>query len=203
VLPATVDARLTALRRLAWGGRSRHADRPSSNSPTRSGRVLDPSCSAPAVDDGAISAHARCSHAQRRRAGATADQREIAVARVLALLAIARRPGTAPTIASDIGADSGPPSLRRQRHGARQLRRVSALPLSERLLPGSVDVRPAGLGSRAAAGWQVRVSGKPPVVVDGDTLAPEVQATLALLERRGASSPNVVVLRGATGAPAV
>jgi hypothetical protein len=50
-------------------------------------------------------------------------------------------------------------------------------------------------------GWQVRVPGKPPVVVDGDTLAPEVQLTLALLERRGAPSPNVVVHRGATGAP--
>jgi len=31
---------------------------------------------------------------------------------------------------------------------------------------------------------QVRLSGRPPVRVDGDTLAPEVQLTLALLERR-------------------
>ena len=32
---------------------------------------------------------------------------------------------------------------------------------------------------------QVRLSGKPPVRIDGDTLAPGVQLTLALLERRG------------------
>jgi acetyl esterase len=32
---------------------------------------------------------------------------------------------------------------------------------------------------------QVRLSGKPPVAIDGDTLAPETQLTLALLERRG------------------
>jgi len=32
---------------------------------------------------------------------------------------------------------------------------------------------------------QVRLSGKPPVSIDGDTLAPEMQLTLALLERRG------------------
>jgi acetyl esterase/lipase len=32
---------------------------------------------------------------------------------------------------------------------------------------------------------QVRLSGKPPVSIDGDTLAPETQLTLALLERRG------------------
>jgi acetyl esterase len=31
---------------------------------------------------------------------------------------------------------------------------------------------------------QVRLSGKPPVAIDGDTLAPETQLTLALLERR-------------------
>jgi hypothetical protein len=41
-------------------------------------------------------------------------------------------------------------------------------------------------------GWQVRLSGKPPVVVDGDTLAPEVQLTLALLERRGEPSPETL-----------
>jgi acetyl esterase len=40
--------------------------------------------------------------------------------------------------------------------------------------------------------WQVRLSGKPPVVVDGDTLAPEVQLTLALLERRGEPSPETL-----------
>jgi len=32
---------------------------------------------------------------------------------------------------------------------------------------------------------QLRLSGKPPVRIDGDTLAPEMQLTLALLERRG------------------
>jgi acetyl esterase len=32
---------------------------------------------------------------------------------------------------------------------------------------------------------QVRLSGKPPIVIDGQALAPEVQLTLALLERRG------------------
>ena len=46
----------------------------------------------------------------------------------------------------------------------------------------------AGLPPR----WQVRLSGKPPVVVDGDTLAPEVQLTLALLERRGEPSPETL-----------
>ncbi|MGO8906370.1 MAG: alpha/beta hydrolase [Solirubrobacteraceae bacterium] len=35
---------------------------------------------------------------------------------------------------------------------------------------------------------QVRLSGKPPVQIDGDTLAPEMQLSLALLERRGAQS---------------
>lgn len=41
-------------------------------------------------------------------------------------------------------------------------------------------------------GWQVRLSGKPAVVVDGDTLAPEVQLALALLERRGEPSPETL-----------
>ena len=31
---------------------------------------------------------------------------------------------------------------------------------------------------------QVRLSGKPPVQIDGDTLAPEVQLVLAVLDRR-------------------
>ena len=38
---------------------------------------------------------------------------------------------------------------------------------------------------------QVRLSGKPPVRIDGDTLAPEVQLTLALLERRRAPLETV------------
>jgi len=32
--------------------------------------------------------------------------------------------------------------------------------------------------------WQVRLSGKPPVQIDGDTLAPEAQLLLAVLDRR-------------------
>jgi len=39
---------------------------------------------------------------------------------------------------------------------------------------------------------QVRLSGKPPVRIDGDTLAPEVQLTLALLERRREPSPETL-----------
>lgn len=41
-------------------------------------------------------------------------------------------------------------------------------------------------------GWQVRLSGRPAVILDGDTLAPEVQLTLALLERRGEPSPETL-----------
>ncbi len=39
---------------------------------------------------------------------------------------------------------------------------------------------------------QVRLSGRPPVHIDGDTLAPEMQLTLALLERRGATSLETI-----------
>ena len=39
---------------------------------------------------------------------------------------------------------------------------------------------------------QVRLSGKPPVTIDGDTLAPEVQLGLALLERRREPSPETL-----------
>jgi acetyl esterase/lipase len=39
---------------------------------------------------------------------------------------------------------------------------------------------------------QVRLSGKPPVSIDGDTLAPEVQLTLALLERRREPAPETL-----------
>src|SRR5262249_43273861 len=45
-----------------------------------------------------------------------------------------------------------------------------------------------GLASALAAlppGVQVRLSGKPPVRIDGETLSPEMQLMLALLERRG------------------
>jgi acetyl esterase len=41
-------------------------------------------------------------------------------------------------------------------------------------------------------GAQVRLSGKPPVRIDGDTLAPEVQLTLALLERRREPRPETL-----------
>jgi acetyl esterase len=47
------------------------------------------------------------------------------------------------------------------------------------------------LGSLPPA-LQVRLSGKPPVRVDGDTLAPEVQLGLAVLERRGEPSPELL-----------
>lgn len=46
----------------------------------------------------------------------------------------------------------------------------------------------AGLPS----GAQVRLSGKPPVQVDGDTLAPEIQLTLALLARRREPGPETL-----------
>ena len=39
-------------------------------------------------------------------------------------------------------------------------------------------------------GVQVRLSGKPPVHLDGDTLAPEMQLSLRLLERRGETEPE-------------
>src|SRR5581483_4425677 len=39
---------------------------------------------------------------------------------------------------------------------------------------------------------QVRLSGRPPVQVDGQTLAPEVQLALAMLERRGEPPPETL-----------
>ncbi len=41
-------------------------------------------------------------------------------------------------------------------------------------------------------GLQTRLSGKPPVQLDGDTLAPEVQLSLALLERRREPRPETL-----------
>jgi acetyl esterase len=41
-------------------------------------------------------------------------------------------------------------------------------------------------------GLQVRLSGKPAITVDGDTLAPEVQLGLAVLERRREPSPETL-----------
>jgi acetyl esterase len=50
--------------------------------------------------------------------------------------------------------------------------------------------------ARALAGlpprWQVRLSGRPAVTLDGDTLLPEVQLSLALLERRGEPKPETL-----------
>jgi acetyl esterase/lipase len=43
-------------------------------------------------------------------------------------------------------------------------------------------------------GLQVRLSGKPPVRVDGDTLAPVAQLGLAVLERRGETRPETLGL---------
>jgi acetyl esterase len=39
---------------------------------------------------------------------------------------------------------------------------------------------------------QVRLSGKPPVCIDGDTLAPDLQLSLAVLERRGLPAPETL-----------
>ena len=48
---------------------------------------------------------------------------------------------------------------------------------------------------------QVRLSGRPPVQVDGETLAPEVQLALAMLERRREPPPETLNHgRGATSA---
>lgn len=41
-------------------------------------------------------------------------------------------------------------------------------------------------------GLQVRLSGKPPITIDGDTLAPEVQLSLAVLERRREPAPQTL-----------
>jgi acetyl esterase/lipase len=58
-----------------------------------------------------------------------------------------------------------------------------ALPRPERL-----DTRVARAIAALPPAVQVRLSGKPPVRIDGDTLAPEMQLSLALLERRGTPS---------------
>jgi acetyl esterase/lipase len=55
-------------------------------------------------------------------------------------------------------------------------------------VPRNLRVRVQQLAAQALdaipPALQIRLSGKPPVQVDGDTLAPEIQLTLALLERR-------------------
>ena len=45
---------------------------------------------------------------------------------------------------------------------------------------------------RLPASLQVRLSGRPPVQVDGETLAPEVQLALAMLERRREPAPETL-----------
>jgi len=63
----------------------------------------------------------------------------------------------------------------------------SSLTLSQRVQHRVARVL-AGLPPRL----QVLLSGRPPVHVDGDTLAPEVQLSLALLERRGEPRPETL-----------
>ncbi len=46
--------------------------------------------------------------------------------------------------------------------------------------------------ARLPAGVQVRLSGKPPIQIDGDTLAPEVQLMLAMMERRREPRPETL-----------
>lgn len=46
--------------------------------------------------------------------------------------------------------------------------------------------------ARLPAGVQVRLSGKPAIEIDGDTLAPEVQLMLALMERRREPHPETL-----------
>ena len=55
-----------------------------------------------------------------------------------------------------------------------------------------LEGRVARLLAALPPGVQVRLSGKPPVCIDGDTLAPEMQLTLALLERRREPPPETL-----------
>src|SRR5579884_2714384 len=57
---------------------------------------------------------------------------------------------------------------------------MSALTYRQRL-----EFRAARAISLLPARWQVRLSGKPPVTIDGQTLEPEIQLLLSLIERRG------------------
>jgi acetyl esterase len=63
-------------------------------------------------------------------------------------------------------------------------------------LPMTLGQRARSRLARALAalppGVQVRLSGRPPVRIDGDTLAPEVQLTLALLERSREPRPETL-----------
>jgi acetyl esterase len=62
--------------------------------------------------------------------------------------------------------------------------------------PSSLSVRLQQWGTLALdalpPGLQVRLSGKPPIRIDGDTLAPEVQLGLAVLERRREPRPETL-----------
>ena len=57
--------------------------------------------------------------------------------------------------------------------------------------PGHLMHRVARALMALPPGVQVRMSGKPPVRIEGDTLAPDMQLALALLERRGDSLETV------------
>lgn len=49
-----------------------------------------------------------------------------------------------------------------------------------------MEFRAARLLSGLPAGAQTKLSGKPPVLIDGQTLEPDIQLTLSLIERQGA-----------------
>ena len=57
---------------------------------------------------------------------------------------------------------------------------MTALTYRQRL-----QLRAAKTFSALPPRWQVRLSGKPPVTKDGQTLEPEIQLLLSLIERRG------------------
>ena len=59
-------------------------------------------------------------------------------------------------------------------------------------LSGRVQHHVVKLLAGLPPGVQVRLSGRPPVRLDGDTLAPEVQLSLALLQRRGEPRPETL-----------
>jgi acetyl esterase len=64
-----------------------------------------------------------------------------------------------------------------------------------RAMPGPRDrleIRLAKFLGSLPAGVQVRLSGKAPVVVDGQTLAPDIQLILSLIERFGLPSPDTL-----------
>ena len=66
--------------------------------------------------------------------------------------------------------------------------------MPQRLSPSNAGIRVQQLAVRALdalpPSLQVRLSGRPPIMLDGDTLAPEVQLGLAMLERRNEPRPE-------------